>query len=77
MTRAKIRVFLLYSINRRRLGSDEFLGMPSRFLNEIPNEYLERIEFQSALTRRVIVGKRTRKLKLQLQGQSLHLMTLR
>ena len=34
--------------------------MPSRFLDEIPNEFLEKIEFQSALTRRVIVGKKTK-----------------
>ena len=60
MTRAEDRVFLLYSTNRRRLGSDELLGMPSRFLDEIPNEFLEKIEFQSALTRRVIVGKKTK-----------------
>ena len=58
ITRAEDRVFLLYSTNRRRLGSDELLGMPSRFLDEIPNEFLEKIEFQSALTRRVIVGKK-------------------
>ena len=60
MTRAEDRVFLLYYTNRRRLGSDELLGMPSRFLDEIPNEFIEKIEFQSALTRRVIVGKKTK-----------------
>ncbi len=60
ITRAKSRVFLLYSTNRRRLGSDELLGMPSRFINEIPTKFLEKIEFQSALTRRVIVGKKTK-----------------
>ena len=64
ITRAQKRVFLLYSTNRRRLGSDDLLGMPSRFLSEIPKENLERIEFQSALTRRVIVGKRTKKTKI-------------
>ena len=63
LTRAQERVFLLYATNRRRMGGENVLGMPSRFISEIPNEYLERIDFQSALTRRVIGGslqKRTR-----------------
>ena len=63
LTRAQERVFLLYATNRRRMGGENVLGMPSRFISEIPNEYLERINFQSALTRRVIGGslqKRTR-----------------
>ena len=63
LTRAQERVFLLYATNRRRMGGENILGMPSRFISEIPNDYLERIEFQSALTRRVMGGslqKRTR-----------------
>ena len=63
LTRAQERVFLLYATNRRRMGGENVLGMPSRFISEIPNDYLERIEFQSALTRRVMGGslqKRTR-----------------
>ena len=63
LTRAQERVFLLYATNRRRMGGENVLAMPSRFISEIPNDYLERIEFQSALTRRVMGGslqKRTR-----------------
>ena len=64
LTRAKQRVYLLYSTHRRRMGPDNTIGFPSRFINEIPSELLERIEFQSALTRRVIVGSKTKKAKI-------------
>ena len=56
LTRAQERVFLLYATNRRRMGGENMLGMPSRFIGEIPAEFLDRIEFQSALTRRVVGG---------------------
>ena len=56
LTRAQERVFLLYATNRRRMGGENMMGMPSRFISEIPSEYLDRIEFQSALTRRVVGG---------------------
>ncbi len=56
LTRAQERVLLLYSTNRRRMGGDNILGIPSRFISEIPPEFLDRIEFQSALTRRVVGG---------------------
>ena len=54
LTRAQERVYLLYATNRRRVGGENMLGMPSRFIGEIPAEFLDRIEFQSALTRRVV-----------------------
>ena len=54
LTRAQRRVFLLYATNRRRMGGENVIGMPSRFIGEIPTEYLEQIKFESALTRRVI-----------------------
>ena len=53
LTRAKDKVFLLYATNRRRLGGENIIGLPSRFISEIPNGYLERVDFQSALTRRI------------------------
>lgn len=56
LTRAQERVFLLYATNRRRMGGENIIGMPSRFIGEIPPEFLDRIEFQSALTRRVVGG---------------------
>ena len=56
LTRAQERVFLLYATNRRRMGGENMLGMASRFIGEIPAEFLDRIEFQSALTRRVVGG---------------------
>ena len=65
LTRAQERVFLLYATNRRRMGGENVLGMPSRFISEIPAEYLDRIEFQSALTRRVIAGSKKGEQKLQ------------
>ena len=64
LTRAQERVFLLYATNRRRMGGENMLGMPSRFISEIPAEYLDRIEFQSALTRRVIGGSRQKNTKV-------------
>ena len=54
LTRAKDRVYLLYATHRRRMGTDYDLGLMSRFLREIPEEYLEEIPFSSALTRKVI-----------------------
>jgi len=64
LTRAQERVFLLYATNRRRMGGESVLGMPSRFINEIPKDYLDRIEFQSALTRRVVGGSLQKKTKV-------------
>ena len=58
MTRAEDRVFLLYSTNRRRMGSENVSGIPSRFISEIPEDYLERIHFSSAVTRKFVSGKR-------------------
>jgi len=64
LTRAQERVFLLYSTNRRRMGGENVVGMPSRFIGEIPADYLDRIEFQSALTRRVIGGPKNKMTKV-------------
>ena len=64
LTRAQERVFLLYATNRRRMGGENVVGLPSRFINEIPNDYLDRIEFQSALTRRVVGGSLQKKTKV-------------
>ena len=38
--------------------------MPSRFIGEIPADYLDRIEFQSALTRRVVGGPKNKVTKV-------------
>ena len=65
LTRAQERVFLLYATNRRRMGGENVIGMPSRFIGEIPPEFLDRIEFQSALTRRVVTGSKHRKTKVE------------
>ncbi|MBP7139426.1 MAG: UvrD-helicase domain-containing protein [Caldisericia bacterium] len=42
MTRAKENLYLTYSIRRTRMGVPEFLD-PSRFLNEIPEEFIDKI----------------------------------
>ena len=67
LTRAKDKVFLLYATNRRRLGGENIIGLPSRFISEIPNGYLERVDFQSALTRRIVGGKLKNQAKLKVR----------
>lgn len=54
ITRAEDKVFLMYANNRRRVGSDTLYGMVSRFVHEIPDKFLKKISFSSALTRRVV-----------------------
>ena len=66
LTRAQERVFLLYATNRRRMGGENIIGMPSRFIGEIPPEFLDRIEFQSALTRRVVGGTLQKRAKIEI-----------
>tara|TARA_A100001015_G_C15041026_1_gene739693 strand:+ start:691 stop:2862 length:2172 start_codon:yes stop_codon:yes gene_type:complete len=66
LTRAQERVFLLYATNRRRMGGENIVGMPSRFIGEIPPEFLDRIEFQSALTRRVVGGTLQKRTKIEI-----------
>ena len=58
LTRAEQKVYLLYATNRRRMGAETVNGLPSRFINEIPEESLDRISFSSAVTRKFISGKR-------------------
>ena len=67
VTRARHKVFLLYATNRRRLGGENIIGLPSRFISEIPTEYLERVDFQSALTRRIVRGKLKKEAKLKVR----------
>jgi len=43
MTRAKTRLFLTAAIKRQLYGSENF-NLPSRFLDEVPAELLQRIE---------------------------------
>ncbi|NQV37561.1 MAG: UvrD-helicase domain-containing protein [Candidatus Marinimicrobia bacterium] len=57
LTRAKEKVFLMYAKNRRRMGIDYDVGMVSRFIREIPEELLESISFQSAMTKKVYKGR--------------------
>ena len=58
LTRAKQNVFLLYANNRRRSGTDQFYGLVSRFVREIPKDHLENIKYSSALTRKIIGSNR-------------------
>ena len=60
LTRAEEKVYLLYETNRRRMGAETVNGLPSRFINEIPEESLDRISFSSAVTRKFVAGKRKR-----------------
>jgi DNA helicase-2/ATP-dependent DNA helicase PcrA len=54
LTRAKQNVFLLYASNRRRAGAEQYYGLVSRFVREIPENHLENINYSSAMTRKVI-----------------------
>ena len=67
LTRAQDKVFLLYSTNRRRLGGENIIGIHSRFISEIPIKNLERVDFQSALTRRMVGGKLKKKATLKVR----------
>ncbi|SVC01575.1 uncharacterized protein METZ01_LOCUS254429, partial [marine metagenome] len=53
LTRAMEKVYLLYATNRRKIGIDYIIGFASRFITEIPEEYLEKIPFRSALMHKV------------------------
>ena len=66
VTRAKERVFLLYATNRRRMGGDNISGISSRFINEIPEELLERIDFSSAVTRKIVTGIKKKRQRSQM-----------
>ena len=48
------------------MGGENIVGMPSRFIGEIPPEFLDRIEFQSALTRRVVGGTLQKRTKIEI-----------
>ena len=65
LTRAMEKAYLHYAPNRRRSSGAAGLGMASRFLQEIPEEYLDRINFHSALTRRLVKDKSSNKYKLK------------
>ena len=58
LTRAEERVYILYATNRRRMGVEMVNGLPSRFINEIPENSLEKISFSSSVTRKFISGTR-------------------
>ena len=56
LTRAEERVYILYATNRRRMGVEMVNGLPSRFINEIPEDSLEKISFSSSVTRKFVSG---------------------
>ena len=56
LTRAEERVYILYATNRRRMGVEIVNGLPSRFINEIPEDSLEKISFSSSVTRKFVSG---------------------
>ncbi len=60
LTRAQEKVYLLFATNRRRMGAETMNGIPSRFINEIPEKSLEKISFSSAVTRKFVVSKRNK-----------------
>ena len=60
LTRAQEKVYLLFATNRRRMGAETISGIPSRFINEIPEKSLEKISFSSAVTRKFVISKRNK-----------------
>ncbi len=54
LTRSQEMVYLLYATDRRRSGSDSWGGIVSRFIKEIPEEFMESISFSSAITRKLV-----------------------
>ena len=65
VTRAEEKAFLHYATNRRRSSGASGLGQPSRFVNEISSNFIERLNFQSAMTRRLVKEKNSDKYKLK------------
>ena len=65
ITRAEEKAFLHYATNRRRSSGASGLGQPSRFVNEISSNFIERLNFQSAMTRRLVKEKNSDKYKLK------------
>ena len=60
LTRAQEKVYLLFATNRRRMGAETINGIPSRFINEIPEKSLEKISFSSAVTRKFVRSKQNK-----------------
>ena len=56
VTRAMQQLYLTYAEMRRLYGSDSYNG-PSRFLIEIPNEYVEEVRLGGAISRAFGTGK--------------------
>ena len=65
ITRAEEKAFLHYATNRRRSSGSSGMGQPSRFVNEISRDFIERLNFQSAMTRRLVKEKNSDKYKLK------------
>jgi len=66
LTRAQQMVYLLYATERRRTGSDSWAGLVSRFVREVPEQFLDNISFSSAMTRKIVrtrTGNLTMKVK--------------
>ena len=57
LTRSQDMAYLLYATDRRRSGSDSWGGVVSRFVKEIPENFLENISFSSAMTRKLVKTK--------------------
>ena len=65
ITRAEEKAFLHYATNRRRSSGASGMGQPSRFVSEISSDFIERLNFQSAMTRRLVKEKNSDKYKLK------------
>ena len=69
MTRAMKQLFLTYAEQRRLHGVDSY-GMPSRFIKEVPEEFIEEVRPRIQVARPVALG-RTRPEELAMPGMRL------
>lgn len=65
LTRAQEKAYLHYAPNRRRSSGAVGFGQVSRFIHEIPGEFLDHINFHSAMTRRLVKDRRSGEYKLK------------
>ncbi|MBQ0757808.1 MAG: DNA helicase II, partial [Amphritea sp.] len=59
ITRAMEKLFITYAESRRLHGNETF-NRPSRFIREIPDEYLEEVRLNASISRPVTARQQTR-----------------
>ncbi|MFQ6675328.1 MAG: ATP-dependent helicase [Fidelibacterota bacterium] len=65
LTRAREKAYLHYATDRRRFLGVPAFGMASRFIHEIPENLIDAITFQSAVTKRYVKDEDTQRYALR------------